>query len=40
MSCIKTTYMYQAKIKCKHIYDLISGASTVSAHVASAYWLS
>jgi hypothetical protein len=25
MSCIKTTYMYQAKIKCKHIYDLISG---------------
>jgi hypothetical protein len=25
MSCIKATYMYQAKIKCKHIYDLISG---------------
>jgi hypothetical protein len=25
MSCIKTTYMYQVKIKCKHIYDLISG---------------
>jgi hypothetical protein len=25
MLCIKTTYMYQAKIKCKHIYDLISG---------------
>ena len=23
MLCIKTTYMYQAKIKCKHIYDLI-----------------
>ena len=23
MSCIKTTY--QAKIRCKHIYDLISG---------------
>ena len=31
MSCIKTTYMYQAKIKCKHIYDLISGPP----HVAS-----
>jgi hypothetical protein len=25
MSCNKTTYMYQAKIKSKHIYDLISG---------------
>ena len=31
MSCIKTTYMYQAKIRCKHIYDLISGPP----HVAS-----
>ena len=25
MSCNKTTSMYQAKIKSKHIYDLISG---------------